>query len=95
VTLAHSCRLGVIVTAPVTFAGAAACCEDGRASELEDGEPFMLPTMALVPLVVLVSAIVVNVMVVEAGKDVEVGEDVEVRLRLKEIAALIGRLEDV
>jgi len=41
------------------------------------------------PLVVLVSAVVVNVMVVEAG------EDVEVRLRLKEIAALMGRLEGV
>ena len=66
---------------------------DERASASEDGVPFMLPTM--VPLVVLVSAVVVNVMVVEAGKDVEEGEDVEVRLRLKEIAALMGRLEGV
>jgi len=49
---------------------------DGRASESEDGAPFMLPTMALVPLVVLASKGVVNVMVVEAGKDVEVREDV-------------------
>ena len=49
----------------------------------------------MVPLVVLVSAVVVNVMVVEAGKDVEAGEDVEVRLRLKEIAVLMGRLEGV
>ena len=49
----------------------------------------------MVPLIVLVSAVVVNVMVVEAGKDVEAVEDVEVRLRLKEIAALMGRLEDV
>ena len=60
---------------------------DGRASESEKGVPFALSTM--VPLVVLVSAVVVNVMVVEAG------EDVEVRLILKEIAALMGRLEGV
>jgi len=66
---------------------------DSGASASEDGVPFALSTM--VPLVVLVSAVVVNVMVVEAGKDVEAGEDVEVRLILKEIAALIGRLEDV
>ena len=57
-----------------------------RASASEDGVPFALSTV--VPLVVVVSAVVVNVMVVEAG------EDVEVRLRLKEIAALMGRLED-
>ena len=69
-----------------------------RASASEDGAPFMLSTM--VPLVVVVSAVVVNVMVVEAGKDVEegrdveAGEEVEVRLRLKEIAVLMGRLED-
>ena len=66
---------------------------DGRASESEKGVSFALPTV--VPLVVLVSAVVVNVMVVEAGKDVEAGEDVEVRLILKEIAALMGRLEGV
>ena len=66
---------------------------DGGVSAAEDGVPFALSTM--VPLVVLVSAVVVNVMVVEAGKDVEEGEDVEVRLRLKEIAALMGRLEGV
>ena len=66
---------------------------DERVSASEDCVPFALSTM--VPLVVLVSAVVVNVMVVEAGKDVEEGEDVEVRLRLKEIAALMGRLEGV
>ena len=58
---------------------------EGGASASEDGVPFALSTV--VPLVVVVSAVVVNVMVVEAG------EDVEVRLRLKEIAALMGRLE--
>jgi len=84
VTLAHSYGLGVIVTVPVTFARMARRV-DGGASESEKGVPFALPTV--VPLVVLVSAVVVNVMVVEAG------EDFEVRLRLKEIAALMGRLE--
>jgi len=69
---------------PVTFARTARRV-DGRVSASEDGVPFALPTV--VPLVVLVSAVVANVMVVEAG------EDVEVRLRLKEIAALTGRLE--
>jgi len=49
----------------------------------------------MVPLEVLVSAVVVNVMMVETGKDVEAGEDVEVRLILKEIAVLMGRLDDV
>ena len=66
---------------------------DEGASASEDGVPFALPTM--VPLEVLVSAVVVNVMMVETGKDVEAGEDVEVRLILKEIAVLMGRLEDV